>query len=164
MTDKKKSKYIHEEPTIMTDERGRKWFMQLGQLRKFDINDADRGLLNLSGDFNFGGTGQGIQCIMDSPYNDENGKFVKRLGTVFCGELIRQLVNTFQGINSLSDFEGKYFYALYEYKEGDRPGWGSSSFIRGIAHPTNKSEYIIWNDVLEETKGLDWTKDQKEDD
>lgn len=159
-----KSKYIHEEPTVMTDERDRKWYMQLGKLTEFDINDVDRGLMNLSGSFDFGGTRQGIQCILDSPMKDENGKFIKRLGTVFAGELLRQLVNTFEGIDSLSDFNGKYFYALYEYKEDSRPGWGLSSYIRGIAHPIKKSEYIIWQDVLDEVKGLDWTKDQKDDD
>lgn len=157
---KKNNKYIHEEPTQITDERGRKWYIQLGLLKKLDIDDADRGLLNLTGDFDFGGIVQGIQCILDGPFKDENGKFVKRLGTVFAGELIRQLVNTFEGINSLSDFKGKYFYAMYENKSG----LGMSSYIRGIAHPKNKSEYIIWDDVIEETKGLDWTKDQKEED
>lgn len=157
---KKNNKYIHEEPTQITDERGRQWYIQLGLLTKFDIDDADSGLLNLSGTFDFGGMGQGIQCILDGPFKDEKGKFVKRLGTVFAGELIRQLVNTFEGINSLSDFNGKYFYAMYENK----PGLGMSNYIRGIAHPKNKSEYIIWYDIIEEVKGLDWTKDQKEED
>jgi hypothetical protein len=155
---KENQKYIHDEPKKMTDERGRIWFMELGKLTNMDITDADRGLMGLSASMDFGGTGQGIQCILDSPYNDENNKFVKRLGTVFAGELIRQLVNTFGGINSLSDFNNKYWYALYE-KE---PGLGGG-YIRGIAHPTNKSEYIIFTDVLDEVKGLDWTKDQKDD-
>ena len=151
-------KRLEFETQQVTDERGRTWYLWLGKLTGMDIDDADKGLLNLKGTFDFDGAVQGIQYILDSPFKGEDGRFVKRLGTVFAGELIRQLVND-MGVSSLSDFNNRYWYAMYE----EKPGWGVNSFIRGIAHPNDKSKYIVWKDVIEEVKGMDWTKDQKDD-
>lgn len=147
MSDKK---YLEMEEISVTDERGRKWYMRLGRLSDLDIKHEDHGLMVLTGTFDFGGSGQGVQCVLDSYHKEKK----TRLGTVFASELIRKIIIEL-GTYSLNETNG-LFYAIY-----DKPHNG---FIRGLAHPTDRTRFVIFNDVLEETKGLDWTKDIKEDD
>jgi hypothetical protein len=153
-------KYMEMSEITTTDERGRKWYMKLGQLSDMDIEIEDHGCMVLTGKFDFGGSQQGIQCVIDDPdKRNSDGdhlteyRIKRRLGTVFGSELIRQLITTL-GTYSLDRLDGLY-YAIY-----DEPHNG---YIRGIAHPTDHSKYVIFKDVHEETKDLDWTKDLKED-
>ena len=149
MTEQAKEKRMKIEQLSMTDDKGRKWYMELGTLSGLDIEHEDHGLMVLTGEFDFGGAVQGVQCVIDNYHKEKN----KRLGTVFASELIRQIIISL-GTYSLTKTSG-LFYAIY-----DEPNHG---YIRGLAHATDRSRYIIFKDVLDEVKGLDWTKDQKED-
>ena len=147
------TKRMELEQLTMTDELERKWYLRLGQLSDMDIEIEDHGCMVLTGQFDFSGSMQGVQCVIDDPYKKSQQDNSRRLGTVFGCELLRQLITTLKTY-SLDRLSGLY-YAIY-----DEPHNG---YIRGIAHPTDKTRYVIFRDVLEEVKGLDWTKDLKED-
>lgn len=145
-----RSKYLDIPPQQILDERDRYWYIKLGELTDLDIMIDDHGVMMLTGHFDFGGQSQGIQCIIDDPHPIMK----KRLGTVFGSELIRQLIDMFTRNGLFSTISGKY-YAMYDEE--------FHGMIRGIADPVNPNKYIIWKDVLEEVKGMDWTKDLKSD-
>lgn len=146
----KREKYLDYTPQQILDERDRYWYIKLGQLSDLDLMIDDHGIMMLTGMFDFGGSRQGIQCIIDDPHKERN----TRLGTVFGCELLRQLIDTFSHGGIFSSISG-YYYAMYDEQ--------LHGMIRGIADPMDSSKYVIWTDVLEEVKGLDWTRNLKED-
>lgn len=117
-------------------------FAQLGILEKVDIDDAN-GIATLLASFDFGGSGQGLQIVIDN-YNKVHKK---RIGTAFGLEIILRIMSIFE-VEHFTHLKGKSAYALYLDSK-----WGS--IIKGIMNPYTKA-YILVDEVLAEMKEHDW--------
>ena len=88
-----------------------------------------------------GGVGVGGLCL-DEPLKDDDGKFIKRVGTAYGLDHIMQVMETV-GVEKWEDLPGKHIIVLFEGKSI----WGATSV--GIAGITN-GKVLIYKDHVSE--------------
>ena len=121
-------------------------YKQIGKIKSVQIGVEDHGIMVMNIDFDFGGSGQVYQVVLDT-YDKEKDS---RIGTVFGCELLRRICNLFT-VDDINDMVGQTAYALYDSDE-------YGGFISGIENPPfnmhnhNMSNRIITKELFEELK------------
>jgi hypothetical protein len=126
-----------------------KYVKVLGRVKSIDVTDSN-GILTISMDFDFGGSGQAIHQVFDMPVKDSKGDFISRVGGMFGTELLRLLIRGFC-VDELQRIKGKTALVLYR-KQADGK---IHEYIDGIEIPKNlRSDWVKTNFVIDmETVG-----------
>src|SRR5688500_7045556 len=124
-------------------------YKSIGRIEYVNLGVEDHGILHLTLGFDFGGSGQGYQVVLDDPVKTKDGKMICRMGTAFGCELIRRICYMFS-VDTIQDLVGPTAFALYDTDD-------YSSFIKGIENPTfNKSHSrirkVITQQVIKEVE------------
>lgn len=106
------------------------------------IYREDHGILTVSIQFDFGGSGQGIPgYALDSWDKEEK----RRVGDKRSIEFIAALMDAF-GVNHFDKIKGRTVYALHEK---GKSGWGGGLIVGIEPLPTEPGERLIFADIFE---------------